>query len=375
MGVVVCVGTDKGAAFLRSDAARERWDVSPLEFKGWIVTAAARDTTGRTYLGVTSGVYGPAVVASDDLENWEQLEGAPRYEAGERGNPMHNLIVGSAGPGQLDRYSAGGRYVDQIWTLRAVGDVVYAGVSEAGLFRSDDRGKSWQPVRGLNDHETRPDWGPGAGGLCAHTVLVDPANPERIWVGISAAGLFRSEDGGRTFVGANEGVSRDEGYCVHSLAQDPDDADVIYRQDHRGMYRTTDGGERWQRIENGMPMSKLGDDHRCVFGFAVALDPRTKYAFAYPLEGESFRLPHDGRPVVYRTRDDGAHWEPHSRGLPERSYASVLRGAMAVDGLDPCGVYFGTTSGEVYASRDRGESWNELPCRLPRILSVQAFEV
>ncbi len=218
MSVVLCVGTAKGAAFLRSDPARERWEVSPLEFKGWIVTAATRDARGRTYLAVGSAVYGAAVLVSDDLESWEQLESAPRYEAGERGNAGHNLIVGSAAPGQLDRYVEGGRHVDQIWTLRAAGDVVYAGVSEAGLFRTDDRGKSWQPVRGLNDHETRPDWLAGAGGLCAHTVLVDPRAEEQIWVGISAAGVFRSDDGGRSFVSANEGVSRDEGYCIHSLA-------------------------------------------------------------------------------------------------------------------------------------------------------------
>jgi photosystem II stability/assembly factor-like uncharacterized protein len=349
--------------------------VSPLQFKGWIVTAAARDSRGRTYVAVGSAVYGAAVLVSDDLESWEQLEGAPRYEAGERGNAGHNLIVGSAAPGQLDRYVEGGRHVDQIWTLRAAGDVVYAGVSEAGLFRTDDRGKSWQPVRGLNDHETQPDWLAGAGGLCAHTILVDPRNRERIWVGISAAGVFRSDDGGHSFVGANEGVSRDEGYCVHSLAQDPDDANLIFRQDHRGMYRTRNGGDSWDLIENGLPLSRLGDDHECVFGFAVALDPRTKDVFNYPLEGESFRLPHDGKPCVYRTQDGGESWQGHSTGLPDHGYACVLRGAMAVDGLDPGGVYIGTTSGEVYASRDRGESWNELPCRLPRVLSVQAFEV
>ncbi len=375
MSVVLCIGTSKGAAFLRSDARRVHWEVGPLQFKGWIVTAATRDSRGRTYLAVGSDVYGAAVLVSDDLESWEQLESAPRYEAGERGNAVHNLIVGSAAPGQLDRYVEGGRHVDQIWTLRAEGAVVYAGVSEAGLFRTDDRGKSWQPVRGLNDHETRSDWLPGAGGLCAHTVLEDPRHPERIWVGISAAGVFRSDDAGQSFRSANEGVSRDEGYCIHSLAQDPDDANVIFRQDHRGMYRTRNGGESWELIENGLPMSRLGDDHECAFGFAVALDPRTKDVFVYPLEGESFRLPHDGKPCVYRTQNGGESWVGHSRGLPEHSYACVLRGAMAVDGLDPCGVYIGTTSGEVFASRDRGESWNELPCRLPRVLSVQAFEV
>lgn len=375
MGVILFVGTYKGAVILRADDRREHWHSSELLFPGWAATSASRDAAGRTYIAVTSEVYGSVVIASDDLERWEQVEGAPRYAPGLPGNAGHNLIVGGPGPGELEKYMEGHRSVDQIWTLAAAGDTVYAGVSEAGLFRSDDRGKSWVSVDGLNEHPTRPEWIAGAGGLCAHTVLVDPRDPARIWVGISAAGVFRSEDGGRTFVGVNEGVSRDEGYCVHSLAPDADDANVIYRQDHRGMYKTTDGGDRWERIETGLPMSTLGDDHECVFGFAVSLDPNTKDVFCYPLESDGTRMPHGGRPVVYRTQNGGRSWHETTRGLPTADYAAVLRGAMAVDGLSPGGVYFGTTSGDLYATRNGGESWYGLPGRFPRVTSVRAFAV
>ncbi len=264
--------------------------------------------------------------------------------------------------------------MDQIWKLHAVGDLLYAGVSEAGLFRSEDRGASWQPVRGLNEHPTRGSWNPGFGGLCAHTVLVDAQRPERIWVGISAAGVFRSDDGGTSWAPRNDGVSEAEGFCVHSLAHDPARADVIYRQDHRGVYRTHDGGDTWQVAETGLPLATLSDDHRCAFGFPIRIDPASRSVYVVPLEGDNFRHPHGGRLRVYRSRDDAEHWEPLSDGLPEATFTNVLRGAMAVDRCDPVGIYFGTTSGTVYASRDRGESWSPMPCTLPKILCVEAFE-
>ncbi len=373
MGVVVIVGTAKGAALLRSDASRETWTMDALRFKGWIVTAAARDAGGRYYVGVTSDVYGTAICVSDDLESWQQLENAPRYEPTDAGNEAHNRLIGAADP--LGRFKGSNRHVDQIWKLHAAGDTIYAGVSEAGVFRSDDRGKSWHPVRGLNEHPTRASWNPGFGGLCAHSVLVDGRHPSRLWVGISAAGVFRSDDGGRTWAEKNEGVTQGEGFCVHSLAQDPDRADVIYRQDHRGMYRTRDGGDSWQRIENGLPLAELAEGHRCAFGFPVAMDPGSHSVYAVPLEGDNFRFPHEGKLRVYRTRDAGESWQGLSRGLPDQSYTNVLRGAMAVDGLDPGGVYFGTTAGSVFASRDGGDSWTGLPCTLPKVLCVEAFEV
>ena len=373
MGVVVIVGTAKGAALLRADDARERWEIDALLVKGWIVTAATRDAAGRTYVGVTSDVYGSAILVSDDLRDWRQLDSAPRYEASDRANQQHNRVIGATDP--LGMYVGESRHVDQIWKLHAVGDVVYAGVSEAGLFRSDDRGKTWEPVRGLNDHPTRESWIPGFGGLCALTILTDARDPDRMWVGISAAGLFRTDDGGRTWVGANEGVSRDEGWCVHCVAHDPEHADVLYRQDHRGMYRSRDGGDSWESIENGLPIAELSDGRRCVFGMPIAMDPASGSVFAVPLAGDNFRYPPDGKLRVYRTRDGGDHWEPLAEGLPDDTWANVLRGAMATDDLDPAGVYFGTTAGGVYASRDAGDTWAALPCTLPKILCVEAFRV
>ncbi len=373
MGVVVIVGTVKGAALLRSDASRQSFSFDGLEMRGWIVTAATRDAQGRYYVGVTHDVWGATILTSDDLATWTQLENAPRYAATDAGNPEHNRILGAMDP--MGRFKEGGRYVDQIWKLHAVGDVIYAGVSEAGLFRSDDRGKSWQAAPGLNDDPDRASWGPGFGGLCAHTVLADARDPQRLWVGISSEGVFRSEDGGLSFARKNDGVSAAEGYCVHSLAHDPSDADVIYRQDHRGMYRSRNGGDSWETIENGLPLAELSDGRRCVFGFPIEMDPKSGSVFAVPLEGDSFRYPHGGKLRVYRTQDGGESWQALGRGLPDESYTAVLRGALAVDTLDPCGVYFGTTSGTVFASADRGESWTRIPATLPKVYCVEALEV
>jgi photosystem II stability/assembly factor-like uncharacterized protein len=373
MGVLVIVGTAKGAALLRSDTSRQSWDVDALRMKGWAVTAATRDARGRYYVAVAADVFGPAILASDDGKSWEQLESSPRYMPTDVGNDEHNRIAKATD--FLNQIKPGSRYVDQIWKLHVDGDVVYAGVSEAGLFRSDDRGKSWQVVPGINEHPDRPGWMPGFGGLCAHSVLTDARDSDRIWVGISSAGVFRSDDGGATFVSKNEGVNAAEGWCVHSLAHDPNDAGVIYRQDHRGVYRTRDGGDSWQLIESGLPISELSDGLRCSFGFASAMDPASDSVYLVPIEGDNFRFPHGGELRVYRSRDGGDQWEPLSNGLPDGTYGNILRGAMAVDRLDPCGVYFGTTAGAVYASPDGGDSWGQIPCTLPKVMCVEAFEV
>lgn len=373
MGVVLIVGTAKGTALLRAEASRDRWTVEALALKGWIVTAATRDPMGRYYVGVTSDVFGSAIVVSDDLETWQQLENGPRYAPTDVGNEEHNRIIGATDP--FGRYKGTGRHVDQIWTLHAAGGWIYAGVSEAGLFRSNDRGKSWEVVRGLDAHPDRASWGPGFGGLCAHTVLADARDGNRLWVGISAAGVFRTDDGGKTWAGKNDGVQRGEGFCVHSLAHDPNHADVIYRQDHRGIYRSADGGDSWQLIERGLPLAELSEGIRCAFGFPIEIDPASGSVYAVPLEGDNFRFPHDGRLAVYRTRNGGESWERLAKGLPEHCFANVLRGAMAIDGLDPCGVYIGTTAGSVFASRDGGDSWTGIPCTLPRVLCLAAFQV
>jgi hypothetical protein len=303
MSVLVIAGTQKGAMVYRSNTKRDRWEPVGFQLEGWSVTSTARDRGGRIYAAVTSPVYGAAVLVSDDLEHWEQLETQPRYRPQDRGNEEHNRIVAATDPPGRDRGT--GRYVDQVWKLHVSGDTLYAGVSEAGLFRTDDRGKSWEPLAALNEHPERGSWLPGAGGLCAHTVLTDARDPRRIWVGISAAGVFRSADDGATFHQKDDGVSRDKGVCVHSLAHDPRNADLIFRQDHRGMYRTRNGGDSWELIEDGLPVSTLGDDHECVFGFASAHDPATGFVYIVPLTGDSFRYPHDGHLRVYRTRDLG----------------------------------------------------------------------
>jgi photosystem II stability/assembly factor-like uncharacterized protein len=349
MRIVVIVGTDKGAFLCTSDEQRKDWQVEGPLFKGWRVTASGRSPSGRYFVATASQVYGAAIHTGTDLERWHQIERAPAYP------------------------EKGDRKLNQIWTLHCGPSRHYAGVDTAGLFSSDDDGESWQPVSALNDHPTRANWFPGAGGLCAHAVLVDPRQPERIWCGISAVGVWRSEDGGRSWLARNAGirnVSEDQqfpdiGFCVHGLALDPDNADLLYRQDHAGMYRSRDGGDTWEENDQGLAS---------WFGFPIAMEPRGKALFAFPLESDEYRMPVDGRCRVYRSRNGGDSWEPTSRGLPEHHYqAGVLRGALSVDGLDPAGVYVGSTSGDLFASADGGDSWQTLPCRLPRILSVKAY--
>lgn len=273
----------------------------------------------------------------------------------------------------MGRYDNDQRHVDQIWNLHCSGDKVYAGVSEAGLFVSEDQGETWRSVEGFNEHPERGTWGPGFGGLCAHTILTDANNPDRIWVGVSSSGAFRSDDGGKTWVANNEGVAKAEGFCVHSMASDPMNADVIYRQDHRGFYRSDDAGDTWASKENGLPMAQLSDDHKCVFGFPSAFDPASGSVFAVPLDGDNFRFPKDGQLAVYRSQNKGESWQQKSKGLPGNVYSSVLRNALATDSESPAGVYFGTASGTVYASSDLGETWQALPSTFPRVLCVEAF--
>ena len=349
MKVLSILGTEKGAFLLRSDGARKDWTLQGPLFKGWKATCSSRGPDGRWFVGTASFVYGAAIHTSEDLANWTQIERGPAYAEG----GIHKL--------------------NQIWTLHTEGERYYAGVDTAGLFASEDRGQSWQPVSALNDHPTRESWFPGNGGLCAHAVLVDPKDAQRVWCGISAVGVWRSDDGGATWSSKNDGIKQviedkqheEIGYCVHGLAADPDDADTIYRQDHTGMYRTRDGGDSWQKIEEG-----LGG----WFGFPIAIDQRTKTLYAVPLESDEYRMPKEGRLRVFRSRNGGDAWEPLERGLPEApTYVGVLRGALVADSLDPCGIYIGDTSGRVHISADGGDSWQTLPFTLPRILNVRTY--
>ena len=344
--VVLFVGTEKGAFLIRS-RDRYNWQLEGPLFKGWKVTAAGRSPDGRFLAASASYVYGPLLHISDDLVQWDSVKDGPSY--GE------------------------GRKLEQIWTVAATRRGLYAGVAEAGLFFAADPMGPWKPVQGLNDHPTRAAWQPGLGGLCAHVVLENPENPDQLWCGISAVGVFRTDDGGKTWHPRNRGVTvaiedkdhKDIGFCVHGLALNPHNPAVLYRQDHLGMFRSDDAGDTWQRSNAGLPAD---------FGFPIVTDPDTGAVYAYPLHSDEYRLPVGGAMAVYRSTDQARSWAPLARGLmQEGGYASVLRGAMDVDGLSPCGVYFGTSSGTVHCSADGGDSWQQPDCLLPRILCIKAF--
>ncbi|HVE05317.1 MAG TPA: hypothetical protein VNB30_14790 [Rhizomicrobium sp.] len=375
MPVSLIVGTPKGAAVLTSKD-RRTWE-EDFVLRGWPVTASTRDDKGRTYVAVNSPNYGVALFVSDNLKDWKQLEAAPRYRPEDRGNPEHHRLVAKEDFAGI--LKGGGRFVDQIWTLHFAHGALYAGVSEAGLFVSRDRGQSWQPVDGFNEQPNRTNWAPGFGGLGAHTILSDAKNPNRMWVGVSAAGFFRTDDGGKTWQPKNKGVNpavdsapASTGQCVHSVTHDPNNASVMFRQEHRGVHRSDDGGDSWQVIEDGLPVTELSDGHHCSFGFPSAIDLKSGQVFVVPLDGDNFRFPRGGQLAVYRTKN-GKSWEPLTKGLPANCFTAVLRGSLSADQLDPGGLYFGTASGVIYGSDNLGESWREVASGLPRIMSVEAY--
>lgn len=349
--VLLLVGTAKGGFIFAGDAARRRWRVTGPVLAGWTVREMVWDPRSGMLLAACSHFsYGAVVARSADLgASW-------------------------------DHETRGLEGVRAVWTLLpADGDrpgVVYAGVEDAALYRSEDGGRSWEEVRGLREHPTAAQWQPGAGGQCLHTICLDPADRGRMYVAVSAGGAYRTDDGGATWRPINRGVRADflpdpypeAGQCVHRLALHPARPDVLYQQNHCGVYRSDDRGETWVDISEGLPSR---------FGFAIVVhphDPDTVYTA--PIASDERRLPPDGALAVWRSRDRGARWERLHRGLPqEHAYGIVLRQAMCSDGLDPAGLYLGTTSGEVYASADEGEHWTALAEHLPRILSVRAVAV
>lgn len=353
--VVVMVGTTKGAFFFHSDAARRDWTMTGPHLPGWEVYSLRGTTNGRPRIFAGTGhfVYGATIRVSDDLgESWNELPGSPRYA------------------------EESGFKLERIWQIAeshpSTPEVMYAGVEEAGLFVSRDRGEHWNEVSALTAHPTRPHWFPGGGGLCLHTVLVDPRNPRRIWVAISAVGVFRSDDGGESWHTRTDGLPRvatggsEEGidHCVHKMVLDPSNPDRLYMQYHGGVFRSENGGDLWEPIESGLPGN---------FGFpmCVAADGAL---FVVPLTSDEQRYVPEGRLRVYRSTDGGDHWSPVGSGLPEAPhYVGVLRDAMSVDSLDPAGICFGTTSGEIFHSADAGESWDRLPAQLPRITCVESW--
>ena len=340
------IGTLKGAWFARSNDEGS-WEISGPMLKGWEVSTLSVASNGDILAATASSWYGAAIHRSSDLKTWAQVVDGPAYES------------------DMDRP------LKRVWTMQTIGGLIYAGVADAGLFSSTDDAASWQLVDGLTNHPSAGDWSPGLGGLALHRIVSDGADPNHLWVAISAVGVFESRDAGQSWDLRNSGVPAaapsdgfDIGYCVHNLVNDPNDANVLWRQDHRGVFRTSDGGRRWDRIQNGVPGAG--------FGFPIVRDPNSGALFIVPLESDEYRMPVDGHLCVYRSTDGGESWHATSGGLPaEPTHTGVLRDSMAVDGNG--GVYFGTTGGEVWHSADIGENWRRLPITLPRVTSVQVL--
>jgi len=379
-GIRVLVGTRKGAFILTSDARRKKWEVSGPHFAGWEIyhLKGSPADPDRLYASQTSGWFGQVIQRSDDGGlTWKTpgggLEKTP--EGFSQGESNKFVYEGEVGTHQWYDGTQHPWEFKRIWYLEPSltdPDTVYAGAEDAALFRSRDGGATWQELAGLR--RARGDlWQPGGGGMCLHTILQDPTDPNRIFTAISAAGAFRTDDGGQTWRAINHGLlSRYElpdpdaeiGHCVHNLAMHPARPGVLFMQKHWDVMRSDDAGESWREISGDLPTD---------FGFPIAVhahEPDTVYVV--PIKSDSEHYPPEGKLRVYRSRTGGDEWEPLTKGLPQKDcYVNVLRSAMAVDSLDPCGVYFGTTGGQVYASADAGDSWAPVVRDLPAVLSVE----
>jgi photosystem II stability/assembly factor-like uncharacterized protein len=363
--VRVLVGTRKGAFVLSSDGKRERWDVGGPFFTGWEIyhVKGSPVDPNRLYASQCSGWFGQMMQRSDDGgKTWEPVGNEFKYEGA---TGTHQWYDGTQRPWEFKR----------VWHLEpslSERDVVYAGIEDAALFRSADAGKTWQELPGLRNHPSGPKWQPGAGGMCLHTILIDPSNHDRMFVAISAAGAFRSEDAGKTWKPINQGLKSEQipdptaevGHCVHRIAMHPSRPKTLFMQKHWDVMRSDDAGDSWTEVSGNLPTD---------FGFPIdvhAHEPETIYVV--PIKSDSEHIPPDGKLRVYRSRTGGNEWEALTKGLPQRDcYLNVLRDAMAVDSLDSCGVYFGTTGGQVYASADAGDNWNAIVRDLPPVLSVE----
>jgi len=363
--VRVLVGTRKGAFVLTADGKRDRWQVSGPHFPGWEIyhLKGSPANPNRIYASQTSGWFGQVMQRSDDGgATWEAVGNKFEYD-GVTGT--HQWYDGTQHPWAFAR----------VWHLEPAltdPDTVYAGVEDAALFRSSDGGATWQELPGLRRHGTGPSWQPGAGGMCLHTIVLDPANPKRMYIAISAAGAFRTDDGGTTWQPINRGLrsqgipdaDAEVGHCVHRIAMHPSRPGVLFMQKHWDVMRTDNAGDSWQEVSGNLPTD---------FGFPIdvhAHEPETIYVV--PITSDSHHFPPEGKLRVFRSRTGGGEWEPLTKGLPQRDcYVNVLRDAMAVDSLDPCGVYFGTTGGQVYGSPNGGDSWAPIVRDLPAVLSVE----
>ena len=390
--VRVLVGTKKGAFILTADGTRERWSVTGPHFAGWEiyhVTGSAVDPN-RIYASQTSDWFGQIIQrSSDGGVTWEQpgSDSKPQVDAptespaipqGESNRFVYDTTEESGKPLTTHQWYDGTQHpweFARVWHLEPSltdPDVVYAGVEDAALFRTTDGGRSWHELPGLRGHETGSSWAPGAGGMCLHTILLDPADLERIFVAVSAAGSFRTVDGGKSWTPINRGLSShfmpdptaEIGHCVHRLAMHPSNPDTLFMQKHWDVMRSDDAGGTWYEISGNLPSD---------FGFPIdihAHEPETVYVV--PIKSDSQHYPPEGRLRVYRSRTGGNEWEALTEGLPQKDcYVNVLRDAMAVDCLDPCGIYFGTTGGQVYVSPDGGDHWFPILRDLPSVLSVE----
>lgn len=365
--VRVLVGTKKGGFILTSDAGRQTWEITGPLFEGYEVLHMQESAVDpdRLYASVWSPWSGAIIHRSEDGgRTWTALSGQFQYI------PPVDSYTGLSGQPQPWQFR-------RVWSLQPVpgpgaAETLLAGVEDAALFRSTDGGASWTELSALRHHPTHSLWEPGAGGCCLHTILADPEAPGRLYTAISAAGVFRSDDEGQSWRPVNKGLraewipdqETEAGYCVHRIALHPARPHVLFQQNHCGVYRSDDRGETWQEITEGLPSD---------FGFPIVIhahEPDTVYVV--PMTGGDRRWPPGGSLRVYRSRDGGGTWEPLGNGLPDRHcYVNVLRSAMSVDQLDPCGLYMGTTAGQVFASRDEGARWTLLVDHLPRVLSVE----
>jgi hypothetical protein len=361
--VRVLVGTKKGAFVLTSDGTRRTWAVEGPFFGGWEIyhLKGSPADPNRLYASQSSAWFGQLIQRSNDGgKTWAPVGNAFAY-GGVAGT--HQWYDGTAHPWEFKR----------VWHLEPAltePEVVYAGVEDAALFRSG--GGTWLELSGLRGHGSRPRWQPGAGGMCLHTILLDPSNPRRIFIAISAAGAFRTDDGGETWRPINRGLrsghipdpTADVGHCVHRIAMHPSRPNVLFMQKHWDVMRSDDAGDSWREVSGNLPSD---------FGFPIevhAHEPETIYVV--PIKSDSEHYPPEGRLRVYRSRTGGNEWEALTRGLPQRDcFVNVLRDSMAIDSLDPCGVYFGTTGGQVYVSPDSGDNWTAIVRDLPAVLSVE----
>ncbi len=386
--VRVLVGTRKGAFILSSDGKREKWEVSGPHFAGWEIyhLKGSPADPNRLYASQCSGWFGQVIQRSDDGgKTWHQPGSSDTQPPAPGGRPAgaSNMFVYDASdetgkPLTTHQWYDGTQHpweFKRVWHLEpslTEPDTVYAGIEDAALFRSTDGAQTWKELPGLRGNDTGPRWQPGAGGMCLHTILLDPSDPQRMFIAISAAGAFRTDDAGKTWKPINRGLksefipdpNAEVGHCVHRIAQHRSRPNTLFMQKHWDVMRSDDAGDNWHEISGDLPTD---------FGFVIdvhAHEPETVYVV--PIKSDSEHFPLDGKLRVYRSRTGGNEWEPLVKGLPQSDcYVNVLRDAMAVDSLDSCGVYFGTTGGQEYASADAGNNWAPIVRDLPAVLSVE----